>query len=625
VRDLNVFVAPTGNAFMRDIASWLVEAGQQLGCRSTLRIDGTAPDDASAVNLVVAPHEFYLLSEFDDATIHRATQVSIPVCTEQPGTPWFEISAITTRSSPIALDINAHGVDALTARGVDARHLRLGAVPSMDASSGDTVRRDIDLVFLAGQTDRRSARLAQVAPVLWNRNADLRLFSFTRPVADGVPGLVFGQDKYRLLARSRILLNIHRDDTRPGYFEWARMVEAMANGCCVITEPVTGFDPLIEGEHFVAGDDLERVVAELLDDPQRCEQIGRAARTAVLDQFPLTSSLRPLLDELDRRQIVPPTSARRVPKYRRQMIVAQQHPLLPAFRPAQEIRVRTYRALMAETRLQREIERTRCLLRHGTDDFIERFESAAYATASPEVSVIVTLFNYAHVVVETLDSILASVGVDVEIVVVDDHSTDEGRDTVRRFIADHPDASVLLLGCDVNRGLPAARNLGFEHARADKVMVMDADNLVYPSAMRKIADALDRDPTAAFAYSTLEEFGTKPGLRSAMAWHVPWLCERNYIDAQAMIRRDAWERHGGYRIDDELIFGWEDWELWLRFAAAGEHGLHVAQMLGCYRTQEQSMLSTTNLAADHMIAHVRQKYPTLPWPFTADHTSVAPA
>ena len=65
----------------------------------------------------------------------------------------------------------------------------------------------------------------------------------------------------------------------------------------------------------------------------------------------------------------------------------------------------------------------------------------------------------------------------------------------------------------------------------EKVMVMDADNLVYPSALRALTDALDGDPGAAFAYTSLEEFGVAPGVRSAMAWHVPWLCEANYIDA----------------------------------------------------------------------------------------------
>ena len=98
-----------------------------------------------------------------------------------------------------------------------------------------------------------------------------------------------------------------------------------------------------------------------------------------------------------------------------------------------------------------------------------------------------------------------------------------------------------------------------------------------------------------------------------MAWHVPWLCEANYIDAQAMLRRSAWERNGGYRCDDDLVFGWEDWELWLRLANAGEHGVHVPQMLGRYRTQETSMITTTNLVADHMIRHLHEMYPNLPW------------
>src|SRR5690606_31538210 len=103
-----------------------------------------------------------------------------------------------------------------------------------------------------------------------------------------------------------------------------------------------------------------------------------------------------------------------------------------------------------------------------------------------------------------------------------------------------------------NRGLPASRNLAIESARADKIMVMDADNLVYPNALRLLGDALDRDPGAAFAYSTLEEFGVAPGVRSAMAWNPEWLCEENYIDAQAMVRRSVFERHGGYRVGDDL-------------------------------------------------------------------------
>ena len=610
MRDINVFVAPTGNAFMTDIADWIVEAGAAAGRRSRLVADGSAPDDASATNLVVAPHEFYLLSDFDDATIHRAVQVSVPVCTEQPGTPWFGIAAVTASAARIALDINPHGVEALRKEGIAARHLRLGGVPSMVATD---VERDIDVLFLGGRTDRRAARLARMAPDLWHRDVDLRLFAFDRPVGRDAPGLVFGADKYELLARSRILLNIHRDEVRPGYFEWARMVEAMANGCCVVTEPVTGHEPFVDCEHFVATDDLEAAVTELLDDPDRCRRIGEAGRRAAIEQHPLRAGLAPLLDELDAAP-GPVDVTRRTPRYRRRLIVAQQHPLLPAFQPHRELRAALYTALVAETNLQRSIERARSLLRHGVDDHVEIVTTPAYDQVEPDVSVVVTLYNYEHVVTETLDSVVASDGVTFEIVVVDDHSTDGGRAVVRRFVESHPSLPIMLVGSDINRGLPAARNLAFERARADRVMVMDADNLVYPNALARLSHALDAHPDAAFAYSTLEEFGVTQGVRSAMAWDVERLCRSNYIDAQAMIRKDAWERHGGYRVGDELVFGWEDWELWLRFASGGERGVHVAQMLGRYRTQTESMISTTNLVADRMIEHVRSLHPDLPWP-----------
>jgi hypothetical protein len=380
-----------------------------------------------------------------------------------------------------------------------------------------------------------------------------------------------------------------------------------------VTEPVTGHEPFVDGEHLVVTGDLEAALADLLGDPERCRTIGEAARRAVLETHPLSASLAPELERLDAERRSPVTS-RRVPRYRHRLGAAQQRPLLPAFRPNQQLRVDLYRALIAETSLQRRIESARSLLRFGVDDHVELVYSTAYDAASPQVSVVVTLYNYAAVVPETLESIAASTDVDLEIIVVDDHSTDDGRAVVTQFIESRPDVPVVLVGSDVNRGLPAARNVGFERARGDRVMVMDADNLVYPTAIQRLSAVLDADPRAAFAYSALEEFGTSHGVRSAMAWDVERLCEANYIDAQAMIRHDAWARHGGYRVDDDLVFGWEDWELWLRFAAAGEHGVHVAQMLGRYRTQAESMIATSNLVADHMLTRLRELHPSLPWP-----------
>ena len=287
-KDVAVFVAGGGNGFMTDIAMWLVEAAAATG-RAAKLIEDRLPDDPNLANLVVAPHELYVLSGADERAVAASCRISIPVCTEQPGTSWFRSSVTLSRPAPFALDINAHGVEALRSQQVLAERLLLGGVESMVAPAR---ARDVDVLFLGGDTPRRRQLLATLAPVLQDRPADLRLFRFTAPVRTGAPGLVFGTDKYRLLASAKLLVNIHRDDRRPGYFEWARMVEAMANGCVVVTEPCAGAAPLRPGEHFVETDDLAATVAELLEGPARRDEIAAAAAEAVLRRHPLAASHR---------------------------------------------------------------------------------------------------------------------------------------------------------------------------------------------------------------------------------------------------------------------------------------------------------------------------------------------
>src|SRR3954451_2969119 len=172
------------------------------------------------------------------------------------------------------------------------------------------------------------------------------------------------------------------------------MVEAMANGCAVLTEPSTGVEPLIEGKHFVAAEDLAMPLGELLDDPARCREIGEAARTAVLEEHPLVESLAPILERLDE---VAPGRPRR---HRKPPPRTHREPLFGELRPATDMRRRVYVAMMEEQRLLRHVDSTRCTVVHGAADFVTRITTPSYADAQPTVSAIVTLYNYADVVAE---------------------------------------------------------------------------------------------------------------------------------------------------------------------------------------------------------------------------------
>ena len=624
--EVKVFVARSGNGFMRDIANWLVEAAGITGRHATL-VDDALPALDGAINLVVAPHEFFELFDAPRSELQRAAAASICVCTEQPGTPWFHLSVDACRRGLHTLDINPRGVDALRAVGVSADHLQLGGVPSMSAPAHES--RPIEVLFLGGLDDRRGAVLADLAPELFRRRCELRLFRFDRPVDAHTPGVVFGADKYALLADSTVLLNLHRDRTEhlppgtvaPAYFEWARMVEAMANGCVVVTEPSTGFEPLEDGVHFVTSsiEDLGATMHALLDDPERIASLARAAHDMVGTDLAFERSVGPALDHLG-RDVMPRlpahvrTSSPTRGLWRLGGTKATPPVRLGPFRPYLALQRTAKRIALQENQALRHLDATHCMLRHGTVQHVERTETPSYAAATPAATVLVTLYNYAEVVTATLDSIVASEGIDVEVIVIDDHATDHSRQVATTFLATHPDVPMLLLGKDANEGLAAARNTGFEHARAPFVMVMDADNMIYPTALAKLAASLERDEGAAAAYSILEDFGDRRGVRSALAWDIDRLCAGNYIDAQAMWRRSAWQRLGGYRADDDHVYGWEDWDLWLRLAESGGRAVLVPEMLGRYRVQSGSMIALTNLATDDAIDAVRLRYPSLPWP-----------
>ncbi|MEY2523670.1 MAG: hypothetical protein QOJ66_2235, partial [Ilumatobacteraceae bacterium] len=464
-------------------------------------------------------------------------------------------------------------------------------------------------------------------------HADIRVVGVDRPIDSATPQTAFGVDKYELLSSAKLLLNIHRarsatagsDEAHRAYFEWARAVEAMARGCVVVSEPSEGCKPLVAGTHFVEVPvaEMSAAIADLLNDRRRRHAIAEQAMEITFGELALVNSLSPILDGIEENvllDIAAHSNSSLARKGTWRLGFSQgPHPVrLGPFRPYLPTLVTAKRLAMAENAALQRLDAVACELQHGSPQHVTQTESPAFADATPEVSVVVSLYNYADVVVDTLTSVATSRDIDFELIVVEDHATDDSRAVVQRFIDGHPTLPITLLAKDANAGLAAARNTGFEHARASLVMVMDADNMIYPTCLRKLADALGDHPDVDAAYAILEDFGDQRNIRSAIAWDIDRLCRANYIDAQAMLRKAAWQRLGGYRGDDDLVYGWEDWDLWLRLAAEGGQAMLVTQILGRYRVQQGSMIALTNLATDDAIAAIRKRYPTLPWPAITD-------
>jgi len=233
--------------------------------------------------------------------------------------------------------------------------------------------------------------------------------------------------------------------------------------------------------------------------------------------------------------------------------------------------------------------------------------------ASDHVTICIPVYDGQDFVADTLAAIQRQSHTNFTVLISDDASTDASRESVIDFLLAHPFLPALVLRHPVNRGLGRTRNDLVATARGELVFMLDADNEIYPTALSRLAAALDDDPGAFFAYSMLEEHedGVPDTLRSCLPWDPERLAEQNYIDAMSLLRRDELAAIGGY-TEDLRLHGWEDYDLWCRCLERGLRGVLVPQILARYRRAGHSMLvSVTNLDVSEAESLLRARYPVL--------------
>ena len=611
----HIYVSARGNVFMTEIAALLAASLVDLGYETVFPAPGLPESQAGRVNLVVAPHEFFPLQEgVAEADLLSAAAASVSIGVEQPGTSWFELGAHYASYGLGILDINTYAVDELGRRGLDATHLQLGYHSSWDRWGGDEDhRRHKDVLFLGSVTDRRERYLGSYADLLGDLRCDLRLFEFPHPMSEPRGLFVAGEDKWDLLAASRVLLNIHRDETP--YFEWLRVLEAIVNGCLVVSEHSSDYGSLVPGEHLVAApaEVLGAYAASLLVDEPRRIEMSMAAYDFVRTKLDFNQIMAGVCERIE-AMIARPRSYSRIAK----PVVAapgDQPPAPSALEVAMGIerqaRARIKELLDSETEAVQMIEALQARLHFGDADHAEISTTSGWGHETPDVSVVITSYNYGHFVGEAIESVMASEGVRAEIVIVDDHSQDGSVETIKAIMAETDWFPTMLVAKAANAGVGPARNLGFSQVRSDHVLVLDADNLIFPSTLTRLSSALDAERDASCAYGIVAKVG-EPGLISYLPWDVEKLARGNYIDALAMIRRQAWQDLGGYG-EYASLRGWEDYELWLKMAAEGRWGTFVPSFTGLYRVHATNRSGVVVLDLTPLQATFKERYPNLPW------------
>ena len=216
----------------------------------------------------------------------------------------------------------------------------------------------------------------------------------------------------------------------------------------------------------------------------------------------------------------------------------------------------------------------------------------------PAVSVVIPAHDASATIEATIRSVLRQSLADLEVIVVDDGSTDDTADRVRAL---QTDPRVRLVQ-QPNAGPSAARNAGIAAASATTISVVDSDDLWLPGYLETMAAALAAQPDAGFVYTDAWIFDDARrllGARSAMEGQRPpvpapadprrfllELLDRNFVYTSATIPRQVLHEVGGY--DERLRYG-EDFELWARIVETGRTPVRAAGRLAVHRRHASSL------------------------------------
>ncbi|MFY0543725.1 glycosyltransferase family 2 protein [Brevibacillus sp. H7] len=222
----------------------------------------------------------------------------------------------------------------------------------------------------------------------------------------------------------------------------------------------------------------------------------------------------------------------------------------------------------------------------------------------PLVSIVIPCYNYGKYLEEAIDSCLASSFKDIEIIVVNDGSTDPDTFQVLKKL-NKPKTRVIH---QPNRGASAARNAGVRVARGIYIYPLDADDTIHPSLLAKEVAILNARPKVGFVSSWMRCFGHKNLVIKYGRYNFYRLIFRNMIVSGSMFRKKAWKQVGGY---NEKLKGYEDWDFWISLGEKGWLGYIIPEPLFQHRKHGWSKYCASRQMNAFLIRQIRKNHPAL--------------
>lgn len=200
-----------------------------------------------------------------------------------------------------------------------------------------------------------------------------------------------------------------------------------------------------------------------------------------------------------------------------------------------------------------------------------------------EVTIIIPVYNRAAVVPATLESVVAQTHRPLQVVLVDNYSTDNTLQVLETFKKEHPGEGFNVeIVREAHHTAGAARNRGFEKATGEWVLFFDSDDLMKPGLVASYVDTINKYQKRGVTLDLISARSTlvfPDGSQREAPFHKSDLFANHILHGQLAtqryaVRREFFAQTDGWNIN---LPGWNDWELGMRLLLASPH---VAYMSG---------------------------------------------
>lgn len=212
------------------------------------------------------------------------------------------------------------------------------------------------------------------------------------------------------------------------------------------------------------------------------------------------------------------------------------------------------------------------------------------------VSVIIPCYNQAKLITETINSVMNSSLLPLEIIIVDDGSKDDSITVIQQLTRGN---TLIRFFQQENSGPSVARNYAIRKAKGNLILPLDGDDLISKDYIEKAVEVFKKDSDVKVVYCQAEKFGAKNGKWNLKPFSLENLAKDNMIFVSAFFRKSDWEACGGFPEDLRWIS--EDWVFWIAMLKNNEKVVQLPITGFYYRISPSSRRKGMNKQKKQML------------------------